>query len=61
MRKFWSDEDGQAILEYLLMLSVALSILIILSTGMRRSILVLWRYLYRRTAAACPSCPFPES
>lgn len=60
MRRFLSDEDGQAIVEYLLMLMVAISIVAILASGVRRIVLGLWQVMACEISAACPHCPPPE-
>jgi Flp pilus assembly pilin Flp len=51
------DEGGQAVVEYILMLAVALTIVITISQGMRGSLLGFWKTLSREIAAACPGCP----
>jgi hypothetical protein len=55
MRK--SDDSGQAILEYVLMLSMAVGVVVIIAVGFRRSIFHLWQGFTRDIASACPGCP----
>jgi hypothetical protein len=51
-------EQGQAVVEYILMLVLAVSIVTILAYGFRKSIMSLWVTLSREVAAACPrDCP----
>jgi Flp pilus assembly pilin Flp len=55
--KFLRDESGQAIVEYVLALSIALTIVTILATTLRRSLFKLWEGFAREISAACPDCP----
>jgi predicted membrane protein len=52
-----SGESGQAILEYVLMMSMAVGVVIIIGVGFRRSIFHVWKGFTREIAAACPGCP----
>lgn len=52
-----SDEDGQAIIEYLLMLMVSVSVVAGLATALRKIVLFLWQGMTCDIAAACPGCP----
>lgn len=54
-----SDEGGQAVLEYILMVSVAVSVVMVIGTGFRRILIKLWEKMARDIAAPCPSCPPP--
>ena len=56
-----SNDSGQAILEYVLMLSMAVGVVIIIAVGFRRSIFHLWGGFTRDIAAACPGCPANDS
>jgi Flp pilus assembly pilin Flp len=59
--KLLGSESGQAILEYVLMLMVAISVVAILSSGLKTSLLSLWEFMARQIAAACPGCPPPPN
>ena len=60
MRQLARDETGQAIVEYILMLLVAMTIVVAISKGMRGSLNRFWETLTREVAAACPGCPPPQ-
>lgn len=51
------DDAGQAVLEYVLMLSLAVGVVVIIAVGFRRSIFHVWKGFARDVAAACPACP----
>ena len=55
MRMLLEEEDGQAIVEYILMLSVMLSIVLIIGVGFRKSLFSVWTKLASEIAAACPN------
>ncbi len=55
MRRFLQDENGQAIVEYLLMLSVAMTFVGIIVPGMKKLLRPLWTFYIRSITAACPS------
>jgi len=61
MRKFLNDflnrEDGQALVEYILALSIVITIVTILATGLRTSMYKVWEFYSRQVSAACPGCP----
>ena len=48
------NEEGQAIVEYILMLLLAVSVVTILGFGFRKSVMTLWVSVTRDIAAACP-------
>lgn len=50
-------DSGQAIIEYILTLSIAMAVIVILSAGIRRPMSRVWSTLAREIAAACPTCP----
>ncbi len=60
MRGRFGNESGQAVVEYILMLVVALSIVVGISKGMRGSLMGLWKSLTQEVSAACPGCPPPR-
>ncbi|MCM2324785.1 MAG: hypothetical protein NDJ90_16115 [Oligoflexia bacterium] len=57
MRK---GESGQAVLEYVLMIALAVSIVALLGIGIRRSVIMVWDRMSRDIAAPCPRCPPPS-
>lgn len=60
--KYSTDaEQGQVLLEYILMIAVALGILAILGAGFTRIRDHLWQQMSCEVAAPCPGCPPPES
>jgi hypothetical protein len=52
-----TGESGQAVLEYVLMLSMAVGVVVLIAVGFRRSIFHVWKGFTRDVAAACPACP----
>lgn len=61
MRPSHSDQRGQAILEYVLMMLIVVSMVAILSKGLKSSLLVIWQFMAQRISAACPGCPPPPN
>ncbi|MCM2277617.1 MAG: hypothetical protein NDJ89_06030 [Oligoflexia bacterium] len=53
------SESGQAVLEYVLMIALALSIVAIFGIGIRRSVITVWERIARDIAAPCPRCEPP--
>ena len=52
------SEEGQAVVEYILMLAVSISIVAGISVSFRNAILALWSYYTQQITAACPTnCP----
>lgn len=56
MGKFITDESGQAVLEYVLGLALAVTFVLAITAIFRRSLLRLWFQITREIAAGCPSC-----
>ena len=54
---FLFEEDGQAVVEYVLMVVFALGLVALIATGFRKTILKLWIFYIRQVSAACPGCP----
>jgi hypothetical protein len=52
------NQTGQALVEYILMLSFAITLVILIQTGLRRSTFGLWKSFTCDIAAACPKCPY---
>lgn len=55
MRKL--NDEGQAVVEYILMLVVTVSVVSIIGLGFRKTLFKLWSTFSREIAAACPGCP----
>jgi len=51
------DDSGQATVEYVLMLGMAVSVISIFTVGVRKTTFKLWSTFIREIAAACPGCP----
>lgn len=51
------DEQGQAILEYVLSIVLAIAVVGILAGAFRASVVKLWVMMSREISAACPGCP----
>jgi Flp pilus assembly pilin Flp len=58
MRKLFRDESGQAMVEYIIGLVMAVAFVSALAIGFRRITKGMWLKLTHEIAAACPSCPF---
>jgi hypothetical protein len=55
---FQSDpESGQAIVEYILMVMVALSFVAIIGIAFRKSVVGMWGYYIYETTSAAPGAP----
>lgn len=52
-------EDGQAMLEYILMLSVAVIVIGAFASGLRKVLIEIWERMAQDIAAPCPGCPPP--
>ena len=50
------EDDGQAIVEYVLALSIVMFLVTIMATGLRNSLLKLWVSYSKQIAAPCPGC-----
>ena len=56
-RLLMEDEQGQAVIEYVLMVSVMVTAVGSLAYGLRKTLFKLWGKLAQEITAACPSCP----
>ena len=56
-----SKESGQAIVEYILLLSIILSITGIMIAGVRSSRDRMWKRVLCEVSAACPDCRATQS
>lgn len=52
-----SNEAGQAVVEYVLMLVVTVGIVTLIGVGFRKTLFTLWSGFARDIVAACPGCP----
>jgi len=52
-------ESGQALVEFMLTLLLAISVVTALSFGFRKSLRKFWYTLAREISAPCPKCPPP--
>ena len=51
------DEEGQAVVEYILMILMAVSVVTIIGVGFRKTLFKLWTLFAREISAGCPGCP----
>jgi Flp pilus assembly pilin Flp len=54
--QFHPGRSGQAMVEYLLMLVVAISLVAVMASSFRKTLTNLWGYYIRQVSAACPGC-----
>ena len=59
--KTLSSKKGQAIIEYIVMLSVAISVVLIINAGFRKIRNYLWHDITCQVTAACPGCPAQQN
>jgi Flp pilus assembly pilin Flp len=58
---FLRDEQGQAVIEYILMLAIVVSLVGVMGVGFRRGLIQLWEKMAKDISAPCPGCvPPPE-
>lgn len=55
-----SSQNGQAILEFILAMLIAVSIVSAFTMGMRRTVGRFWKQLTCEVVAGCPKCQAPE-
>jgi len=53
-------EAGQALIEYVLLIAITISLVTIMATGLRRTVFSLWGFYTKAIAAPCPGCPPPS-
>jgi Flp pilus assembly pilin Flp len=56
MRHFLNDENGQAVVEYVLMLAVVVSVVSIMASSFRRILFQFWTQMSKEISAGCPKC-----
>jgi len=54
------DQRGQTIVEFILVLVIAISVVAILGKGLRSTLYGIWTFYSREISAACPGCPPDE-
>jgi Flp pilus assembly pilin Flp len=58
LKFFRRNEEGQALVEYLLMIVIAISLMGGIAAGLRKGVIGVWGFYTRSVTAACPSgCP----
>ena len=50
------NQSGQAIVEYILTVLIAISVVTVISAGFKGTVIRLWQGMAREIAAPCPSC-----
>jgi hypothetical protein len=55
------NNNGQVLVEYLLMLVMAMSLVLIIQNSLRKSTFSLWKSFTCDVVAACPGCPYSPS
>lgn len=60
MRTRNSNEAGQALIEYVLLIAITITLVTIMATSLRKSVFTLWSFYYRAISAPCPGCPPPS-
>lgn len=55
--RFLHEEEGQALIEYVLALAVIITIVTLLATGFRKTLYQLWEFYSKQISAPCPGCP----
>ena len=51
------NSQGQAFGEYILMILVALSLVVVMASGFRKTLVGIWGFYIKQISAACPGCP----
>lgn len=51
------EENGQALVEYVLMLAVSLSIVAAIGYGFKNALVKLWGIYHKEISSPCPACP----
>ena len=57
LRDLSRDDRGQAVVEYILMVSITVMSVGALGYGLRKTLFSLWTVFAREISAACPGCP----
>jgi uncharacterized membrane protein len=51
-----SNDGGQALVEYVLMLAVSLSIVAAIGYGFKKGLVKLWSIFHKEISSPCPAC-----
>ncbi|NBU20197.1 hypothetical protein EBS43_02100 [bacterium] len=51
-----ATKSGQAIVEYVLMLMVAISFVALINTSFKKSLKGIWKFYLKQVSAPCPGC-----
>jgi len=51
------EKEGQALVEYILMLVMGISLVIMFNNSFRTTVASIWNFYIRQISAACPGCP----
>ena len=54
--RFFNDDSGQALVEYILLLVVTVAILGLMKSSLKNVTVRFWTALAKRVAAPCPDC-----
>jgi Flp pilus assembly pilin Flp len=54
------SQAGQAVIEYVLILAIVMSVMVVLNRGLQTSIRTIWVTLAKEIAAPCPKCEPPR-
>ncbi|MEK6706873.1 MAG: hypothetical protein AABZ06_13905 [Bdellovibrionota bacterium] len=57
MKKFFSNDDGQAVVEYILTILLVIAVFTTLHLGFKKWLFSAWVPITREVTAACPGCP----
>jgi Flp pilus assembly pilin Flp len=56
LKRFWHEEDGQAMVEYLLLLTAMIGVVGALRAGLKDTTARLWAMFAKKVVAGCASC-----
>ena len=56
---FLRKNQGQAVVEYILMMAVVVALIGLLSNGFKNGLVLLWERMAKDISAPCPKCPPP--
>ncbi|MBY0471246.1 hypothetical protein K2X30_08775 [bacterium] len=51
------DESGQTLVEYILAVAIALSVVVLLTNTVKGNLFNIWQRISQEVSAACPGCP----
>jgi Flp pilus assembly pilin Flp len=57
VRKARKNQSGQAVVEYMIMLVMVLTLMVAVSFAFRRAVRSFWQIITCEVSAACPNCP----